>query len=148
MDKNDEKILEIIKKNLVRETTCTGQGCYEEAITLNLTARDYLGKPNEDYEEVKKWLTKGKKTMKAILINVIKEEAKVINVEDYPNYMDYINGEIFDIMCKKIGNKYYDMIYTDLGEVLILNSDKDGVAGLKDIDIDRIRKCYCEVKSW
>lgn len=83
-----------------------------------------------------------------MLVNVLKEEATVINMEEHPDYMNYIDGDIFDIVCKRIGNKYYDMIYTDLGEILIFNSSAKSVSGLKENDIERINRHYCEIKTW
>ena len=53
--------------------------------------------------------------MKALFINPKANEAKVVNPKGLEDYYELIGCDLIDIVTRKIGRKYYDVICDDEG---------------------------------
>lgn len=100
--------------------------------------------------------------MKSLLIDVLNEEVKVVEVENgLEDYYKYLNCDCIDIASRKIGRKYYDIVVDDegllksepkisaindlggvmlVGNLMVLNSKDGELTTLTNDDIKYIKK--------
>ena len=53
--------------------------------------------------------------MKALLIDTVNKEVKQVNPEDLKDYYELIGCRVVDIVTRKIGRKFYEIICDDEG---------------------------------
>lgn len=53
--------------------------------------------------------------MKALLLDTVEKQTKVVNPESLEDYYKLIDCKCIDIVTRKIGRKYYDIICDDEG---------------------------------
>ena len=101
--------------------------------------------------------------MKSLLLDVVEKTTKVVNPETLEDYYSMIGCSCIDIVTRKIGKKYFDIIVDDngllkndpiisaiddLGRVMLVGSliicgladDEGELTDLSDKDIEYIKK--------